>query len=263
VDVSGAAIMLLLRLPSEILRRLLNFLLVRELCTAGCTCRALAQISDDLARELCGDVRGLWSQGKSWRVQLAGRRYRTGQRVLHQYGSAGTRRGRGQIVKSPAAVAAVSDRVVAVADAGSCRVELLELESGSVVHSVPVDGVPTGVCMIPHNLLSWAAGHAPRDVLAVVVQGEHESGEALPGVSDARHRIELSPLPPLLNAVPPQPPLAGDDVEWKTTWSVAGLSYPNGAALVESSSSEPVHYLSCANWHGDATKPHARSRPRP
>ena len=128
------------------------------------------------------------------------------------------------------------------------RDSLLDLVSGQLVRSIAVDGVPTGACRIPRRLFPWQ-GAGSQDCLAIVVQGEHESGAAIPGVRDPRHRLHLVPLH--IDADAPEQPLLA-------TWHAPGISYPNGACIVSSStdphalSSEAVHYVSYANWNGNS-----------
>ena len=183
---------LLLDLPAEVLNVILNQIeRLRDLAAIAGACHALESYTDEIARQLCKNKRGLWSRGFSWRVQLAGRTYKAGMRVREQYGSAGTRRSGQRLFTKPTAISAhAAQNIVAVCDAGSLEVVLFRLDTGAVLQRFEINGVPTGALFIPG--LADGAGHPEAaPALAVVVQGENEDGSPHPRVTDRRHRIQL------------------------------------------------------------------------
>ena len=215
----------LLMLPPEVIRIMLQQLDERSLIRISGACRHFANLSDSVARAHCAAERGRWSQGFSWRIQLIGERggraFRPCNKALHQIGSAGTRRSAQGYFNKPVAVTSLSGNRIVVCNAGSQCLTIVSLANGALLETVGIDGVPGGVCQL-----------GQPDVVAVSVQGTAESGDALPGVGNPRHRIEAYSLP-----------VAGPVVHvW--THDATELAYPNGMA-----SSAAKSELFVADWN--------------
>ena len=249
-------------LPPELLHVAFEHLKsTRDLCALAGTCVLLRDLTDEWARIHCGTRRGLWAEGHSWRVQLVGRSYRAGQKLTRQYGSAGTRRSLTQrTFTSPTAISAIGGHIVAVADASQRKVLLFDLASGQVVRSVDVDGIPTAARLIPLELVKAdvCAHHGAEaglsGMLCIVLQGELESGEAIPGVHDRRHRLQCIPLQLDDRGQPPVVALGNElAAPAPAAWSTPGLSYPNGTCILSGVQDGVLTpYVCCANWNGNS-----------
>ena len=213
-------------LPSDALSVVLRELhTLHDLISVAATNTANECITDNHARELCEGARGCWCEGRSWRVQLAGRTYHSGQRVRRVYNgcttATRTRARKDSIFTAPAAICAISNTLAAVADAKKRNIQLLEIATGRVVGSIDkLDGVPTGVCVVPPrvSLRADALAAERHIVLGVLVQGLDESGDPIRGVSDERHRLEFQRIP-VDDASRAEEPL-----DCAAKWSTAGLS---------------------------------------
>lgn len=201
----------LLTLPPDMVHVVLQQLDERSLVRAAGTCRLFGSLSDSVARARCAAERGRWSQGFSWRIQLLGERcgraFRPCTRVLHQLGSAGTRRRSQGCFNKPVAVTGLSANRIVVCNAGSRCLTIVSLASGALLETLSIDGVPGGLCALDQP-----------DVVAVSVQGTAESGDPLPGVGNPRHRIEAYSVP------------AAGPAMHMWTHDATELAYPNGMA---------------------------------
>ena len=77
------------------------------------------------------------------------------------------------------------------------------------MESVPIDGVPGGVCLLDPQ----------SDLVAISVQGTAESGGSLPGVQNPHHRVEAYSLP------------LAEPATRLWVHDTTQLSYPNGLAV--------------------------------
>lgn len=214
-------------LPSDLLRLVVAQLSEpAHLIDAAGICRTLAELTDQAARQLCDGKRGIWSLGHSWRVQCCGRRYHSTLRVRRQLGGktvgVSTRR-RGQSNEKPTACCAIDNNTVAICEAASRAIIMIDLTSGEVKQRAAVDGIPTGICRV-------GSSH-----LALTIQSEEErDGALLQGVANPRHRLQLVRL---------------SDFTLGPWWSCAQLSFPNGLCTVKNSPLTSTTMLCCANWN--------------
>ena len=164
-------------LPVDLLRKVLHALDARGMMRMAACSRGLEALSNEVAQERCLTVqKGLWCQGMSWRAQLSaerdGRVFRSSTRVLRQHGSAGTRRSTSaRMHNKPVAVAVLPEGLVAVCNFGSRSVSVVRVETGQLVKRFEVDGIPSGITLLPS---------VTRIAVAVSVQGTAENGELLP-----------------------------------------------------------------------------------
>jgi hypothetical protein len=175
---------------------------------AGC-CRAVARLTDDAAASACAAQgvlqKGMWCGTRSWRVQLCGRSFRSGMRVLRQIGSAGTRSGRAAtrsarsaaptpMFGEPAAVAALGSGLLAVCDTRRRCISIVDARGSEAqtLRTIPIDGVPCGACRALPATPALAVGAFAPVVPPVVasVQGVAESGAPIEGVVNRSHRLE-------------------------------------------------------------------------
>lgn len=209
----SAAVNMMDLLPAELVLIVLMRLDERSLVHLAAVCRSLADISDSVAEAQCAAGRGQWSQGLSWRLQLCGERrgrlFRASNKVLQQLGSSGTRRKASSQFQKPVAVASLSEGRIVVCNSGSRSLGILKIATGALMESVPIDGVPGGVCLLDPQ----------SDLVAISVQGTAESGGSLPGVQNPHHRVEAYSLP------------LAEPATLLWVHDTTQLSYPNGLAV--------------------------------
>ena len=235
----------LLSLPEELVLAILAHSSPHDLRTIAASCRELSKLSEKAAQTECKaqciTSKGLWCAKRSWRCQLSGRIWRAGHRVRERIG-AQSRRSSVPLFDKPCALAALGDGQIVVCCAGGSSGSLsLWSQANGLIRTVAIDGVPCGITRLPA-----CADFGSRSV-AVAVQGMAESGAAIPGVSDTRHRVELHAFGTdgardRWND--------GRDVEhlWPPGHETTGLSFPNG---LTSYRLQGHHYLACADWNNN------------
>ena len=242
----------LLSLPEELVVAILSHWSLtprRDFCNIAASCRELAKLSERAAQTVCKargiTSKGLWCGTRNWRCQLSGRIWRAGHRIRETIGSK-SRRSALPLFDKPCALAALGDGQIVVCCAGGnsdqCGSLSLWSKKEGLIRTVRIDGVPCGITRLPA-----CAEFGDRSV-AVAVQGMAESGGALVGVSDTRHRVELLEFGNVA--------IARD--RWNDGWDVAhmwppghetaGLSFPNGLATYRM---QGHHYLACADWNNN------------
>ena len=242
----------LLSLPEELVIAILSHWSLtprRDFCNIAASCRELAKLSERAAQTVCKargiTSKGLWCGTRNWRCQLSGRIWRAGHRIRETIGSK-SRRSALPLFDKPCALAALGDGQIVVCCAGGssdqCGSLSLWSKKEGLIRTIRIDGVPCGITRLPA-----CAEFGDRSV-AVAVQGRAESGGALVGVSDTRHRVDLHEFGTVATARD----------RWNDGWDVAhmwppghetaGLSFPNGLATYRM---QGHHYLACADWNNN------------